>query len=278
MIKLKHLLNEAFHLPPDVDHEAELLTKFIASMFLKNLKSRTLNTKTKKYGKIVREFEDYRIAKKYKEESRGLFSIKKENIKTKWGQSSFRIINKSKLLPDVILKITNGYGDHVAGYVLGDDVDVTDEIYILVDLTLFLQTYTDCIGDLKDAIKHEIRHCIQFKNNLIGLPAKKVMWRKDVDEFGNKDSGGNRQDHSRRDIEFKTNLHTYAHYIKRMLNFASPKSDWKIDFNYIVNGINKKRRFDYIGTLLEELKYMKADDPIRWKQFVKELYDLIFNQ
>lgn len=278
MINLKSLITESFELPPEMDDQSEKLAHFIASFFLKYFKTRITNAKTKSDTDIVKYNEYYRLAKQYRDEGKLLFGVMKYEEDTTWGYSNVRIFSKNRLLPDVVLKITDGYQSSNGGYV--EDVEEPQEIFILVNKSDFIKTFRKSTEELIDTVKHEIRHWHQF-TDIIGLPKTKILNKK-VDVLG-KSLKPNffgyvpKEQHHMRDIEFKTNLHTYSFYIKRFLNKNLPKSEWKKEFQDMVSG---KPLYtggnETMEMILDNLEHMMKKDQPRWRQFVKELYKLIF--
>ena len=79
-----------------------------------------------------------------------------------------------------------------------------------------------------------------------------------------------------RDIEFKTNLHTYAFYIKRYLNRNVPKPEWKKEFQDVISGHTLYAGSAMMNSIVDNLEDMMKKDKPRWHQFTKELYKLIF--
>ena len=278
MINLKSLITEAFELPSEMDIQAEKLAHFIASFFLKYFKTRISHTKTKSDTDIVKYNEYYRLAKRYRNEGKSLFGVMKYEEDTTWGYSDVRIFSKNGLLPDVVLKITDGYSSPNGGYV--EDVEEPQEIFILVNKSDFIKTFRKSTEELIDTVKHEIRHWHQF-TDIIGLPKTKILNKK-VDVLGkalkpNLFGYVPKEQHHMRDIEFKTNLHTYSFYIKRFLNRNLPKSKWKEEFNDIVSGrILNTGTDEMLSNIVDNLEHMIKKDRPRWRQFVKELYKLIF--
>lgn len=275
MIKLNIIINEAFKLPSDVEIQAEKLAQFIASIFLKKFKSVISSGSLQSDESILKFHEYYRLAKQYRNEGLLLFGVMKENEITDWGEATMRIYSKNKLLPDVILKVKEG-GSHVSndGYV--EDTKNPQEIFIMVDEFNFTHSFKKSTEELTDTIKHELRHWKQF-TDVIGLPKTKVLNRK-TDVLGFRDVHGYaaREPHYMRDIEFKPNLHSYAFHIKRYLNRNLPETQWKKEFKDMMLGVPVYTGNANVDHILDNIKNMKKKDTVRWKQFVKELYKLIF--
>jgi hypothetical protein len=278
MIKLRNIISEAFELPPEIDDQSEKLAKFIASLFLKYFKTKISNVKTKTDPNIVKYNEYYRLAKQYKDEGNQIFSIKKNIVDTKWGNSDIRVFSKDKSLPDVVLKIADGYVSSNDGYV--KDIENPKEIFILVNKQHFIKSFKQSTEELIDTVKHEIRHWHQL-TDVIGLPKTKILNKK-VDILGkalkpNFFGYVPQEQHHLRDIEFKTNVHTYAFYLKRYMNKWYAKSDWKSAFKRLVSGNwGSTTSDDMMNNIINNLEHMMTKDQPRWRQFIKELYKLIF--
>lgn len=274
MIRNFNSLDEAFNLPPELDSLTEGLAYFIASLFLKYFQTRASHGKTKKRSAIVTAHDDLRAAIQYRNEGKALFGIIGDNRQTAWGKADGLISLKSpKDFPKTVLKITDGYSFATSGYV--EEVE-PNEIYILVDRQEFINQFKGSTAELIDTIKHEVRHWKQL-NQGRGLPKTKVLNR-------NSNILGYRHDpkykatkepHYMRDIEFKTNLHTYAFYIEKYLNKTQSRSNWKTTFKALVTGASSPEDLDPIPNNLGQ---MKIRDPLRWKFFIKELYKLIFHE
>lgn len=277
MINMKSLLRESFDLPPEVNQKCELLAKFIASFFINSLKNKTQNIKTKSDKKIVRQNMEYNLATLYRAEGKKHFVVDRHPEDTKWGEANIRIISKEDGFPDTILYISTVRTVSDDGYV--DDVEEPQQIYILVDSPQFLKNFEESIKHLTDTIKHETRHWIQLTHD-IGLPKEKILNRK-TDVFGHalKPTLKNyytQQQHHMRDIEFKPNVHTYAFRIKEYLNKTFPKHQWKNEFKQLITYKRPDSHDESITLIMTALKHMYNKDKLRWRQFVKELYSLIF--
>jgi hypothetical protein len=284
MIKLKQLLNEGFDLPPDIDNRAELLSKFIVSLFLSDFEDKLSDMSRMGAGDIIKYNEYYRLTALYKKETEGMFSIKKEGVETKWGISSMTVVCNDGVLPNTVIVMGVGYNKNVDGEaphehdnVDGEDILVINHIRILIDSQKFKNNFKESITDLDDLVKHELRHWMQFKD-VIGLSKVGLLNKQDGIFGGLQNVHGyeTRDNHYMRDIEFKPNVHTYAYNIKKSLNKNSSRSDWERDFKNIVTGKGLDR-FGDIRDYINNLKNMKKKDLMRWKQFVKEVYSLIFN-
>jgi hypothetical protein len=181
-------------------------------------------------------------------------------------------------MPDVILKVTDGYSDSNGGYV--NDVDKPNEIFILVNKSDFINNFKKSTDELIDTIKHEIRHWVQF-NTFNGLPKEKILNRK-TDVLGYSMEKGKhikyRQPHHLQDLEFKTNVHSYAFLIRRFLNKNFPRSQWESKFKDMFSGTPIYTGDDVLDNKLDNIDHMRKNDNLRWRQFNKEIHELIFNK
>ena len=268
-------LNENFELHPEADELAVAAAKFIASLFLPYFKTRAEHSKTKSNESIMKYHEYYKLASQYKTEGRKLFTINSYKIDTTWGTSNFKISSKQGEFPDIILRLTNGYTYSNDGYVNVEENPLN--LYILVDMYAFIHSFKKSTNELIDTVKHELRHVVQLISKT-GLPKDKVLNRKtDLSGYG---ANLKRSEHHLRDIEFKTNLHTYAFHIKNYLNKNYPRNQWSAAFKNLISGSYQSTSINYksdkLNGILNNIDNMKRKDPVRWRQFIKELYNIIF--
>ena len=267
----KKPLTESFELPTEINIKAEILTKTIASIFLKYFE-KAISPSTNKIDKnIVIYNQFYKLTKQYYSEGTKLFNIIKTIEDTQWGMAHYKISSKDESFPDVILYITDGYPTATDG---GMNIDDIQKMYILVDRNKFLQSFMESTEELMDTVKHEIRHWYQMSNNLKGLPKVGIRSKK-FDPYGY-GKGVERSPHHMRDIEFKTNLHSTKFLMERYFNKNIPEKDWKKEFKKMVIGNKFYTDDDSLTHSLESLDDMRKKDRPRWEQFVKELYKLIF--
>lgn len=267
-------MNEGFPLPPETDAMAEKAAHYIASMFLPYFQKRIQHTKTKRAHEIVKYHEYARLATQYRKDGKPFFGTMKEDENTTWGKASMRVHPKQDTeFPDIVLKVTQGYTASNDGYV--EDVEQPQEVFILVDQIQFIKSFKKCTAELVDTIKHEVRHWLQI-NQSIGLPKRRVLNKK-IDVMGHhlapyKGYRAAREPHHRRDIEFKTNIHTYAFRLKTWMNRNIPHNEWKQAFLRMVTDNTYYTGNSEIDHLLDNIEDMKKRDKERWKLFVKELY------
>ena len=271
-------INEGFDLPKDMDEQTEKLAQFIASFYLPFFERRIKNAKTKSDKDVVKYNEYYRLAKQYREQGKSLFKVEKKVVKGhRWGDTSIVIISKNDVLPPVHLRMTNAYVLSNDGYVTGSTEENVPEVFMMVDQHHFVTKFKKSLEETTDTLKHEIRHYIQFanpfKNAYGGFPKRKLKSKK-ADAHGNINIRGYsaREKHHMRDIEFKTNVHTYAFYIKRLLNKRFPRNKWVDKFKEIVTGKITGVSIDGMDMLIDNLEHMMKTDRPRWIQFVKEIY------
>lgn len=250
------LIKEVFELPPEINTEAERLTQLIASMFGRSITGQGFLPLTKKYWNDNAPF----------------FSIKRSNKGTSWGGAQYEITSKSGLYSPVYLCVTHSDDDATSGYIHNDG----EAIYIKADEKHFTENFKTSVDELRETIKHELRHYVQIKQK-VGFPRRKLM-SKTYNIHGFTDDPRykrTRQPHHLRDIEFKTNLHSYAYYIKRSLQQSLDKGRWADQFRKIITG--QYDGDDRIKNFSDNLIDMAKRDPTRWKQFVLELWKLVFS-
>ncbi len=274
------LLTESFNLPSDMDEECDRLAEYIASFFLPYFETRISHVKTKSDDTIVKYNEYYRLAKQFRSRNKGHFQTRKKNEYTSFGPSDFVIATADQKLPLVYLKFTNGYDTSTDGRL---DVE-TFNIYIIIDKIQFIKSFKESLEDLKETIKHEVRHYIQLSNKeemninkFYGQPKDKVL-STSHDFLGYRKGSSMllRRSHELTDVEFKTNLYTYSHYIKWYLNKRFDKPSWLKAFKDMMMGNYPTTGNHALDGIIDRMKNMMIADPKRWKQFVKEMYKLIF--
>jgi len=268
-------LTENFELQVEADALATAAAKYIAALFLPYFKTRAEHSKTKSNHSIIKYNEYYRLATQYKKEGRLLFKIESYKVDTAWGLSDFRILSKQREFPDIVVRITNGFNSSNTGYVKVEENPT--ELYIIIDTYSFIHSFKKSTDELIDTVKHELRHLVQMISKT-GLPKEKVLNRT-TDLLGYNSSSSGRTAHHMRDIEFKTNLHTYAFHIKRYLNKNFPKNKWETAFKELISNNYSNNAFyrdERLNEILENIDDMKKKEPVRWRQFIKELYKLIF--
>lgn len=269
------VLLEGFDLPPDIELECNRAGEFIASLFLSHFKTKIENVKTASPEDIVKYNEYYRLALKYRNNTKSFFEIRKSHgVNSQWGEMNFIINPKNEKFPNILLKISkSGYSESVDAYVEKDDPKT---MLVLVETYNFINAFKTQTNYLKEVLKHEVRHSIQmyskWQGGMVGLPKQNV---KDLsrDVFGFNISGrGSRLPHEYRDIEFKPNVHTYAYHIKKYLNKWYPRNKWAEGFKDLLMG-KSLHSFD---RKIREIVYMfnglRESDYDRWKLYVKELY------
>ena len=153
MIMLNQII-ESFELPPEINIEAERLTQLIASMF----------------GKAVTGQGILPLTKKYWNDNAPFFSIKRSNKGTSWGETQYEITPKSGLYSPVYLCVTWDDDAATSGYILKEG----EAIYIKADEKHFTENFYRAFSELRETVKHELRHYVQLKQK-IGFPKRKLM-------------------------------------------------------------------------------------------------------
>jgi len=152
-------LTESFELPSEMNIQSEKLAKFIASLFLKDLRKEISNTKRKADYYIVKYHESYRLATQYRNEGKPLFGVIRDDEPTDWGEASLRIYSKNDVLPDALLFMTNNYHMSNDGYM--ESIEDPQKIVILVSRDNFVEQFKQSTEELISTVKHEIRHWYQ---------------------------------------------------------------------------------------------------------------------
>lgn len=158
--------------------------------------------------------------------------------------------------------------------------------------------------------RHEGRHLLQhmgnidknLRGNFYGGPKKDLRHQFNPDVRGinpngesgptskNKETGDKWQRvlHPHRDVEFKTNLYNYKEEIEQFLNNNVSKSRWREGFNdairYVTGVLDYgsfQKKYPYSSTfpytiVASHFKELYKNDRLKFNQFVKELYKLIF--
>lgn len=274
------IINEGFNLPEGTDEKIEKLTQFIGSFFLPHFENLAKNAKSKSRDVVVSQYENYNLAKKYRDVGKSLFKVEKKKTKRNFfGDASLIIHTKDGDLPEIHLKISDAYTLSNAGYVNLDD-DNDPKVFILVDKDHFYDDFKKSIYDTTETLKHEVRHYLQYtgdENTIIGLSKKKAK-SKDGDLHGIVNIRGYnaREKHHMRDIEFKPNVHTYAHYIKQHFNRTIPKSFWLRRFKNLIGKTPVFSGDEIVDTLIDNMGDMREKNESKWRQFVMEVYKEIF--
>ena len=248
MIKLGDILNEAFPLPPEIEKEADQLSKYLAALTLgKRVKSaRFIKEPT------INRFKNARL-------------------------QGVKIHSKSGILPTVYFYVRSSL-DYRSN--TGEVSEKDDNVYIVTSKKHFVRDFGRSLAELTDTVKHEMRHKLQDQRSehglMIGLPKTKVLDKKRgihgiEGQFGFHTL---QKPHHLRDIEFKTNVHTYAFYIKRHLDTV-PEEERINEFKRILLG-NNPTGDKALDGILSNIGNMLSEDPTRGRLFIKELYKLIF--
>jgi len=280
---IKKPLHEVINLPPDMDKKVEILGGFIGSFFIKYFENKMKHIKTATREWIVKYAEYLKLAKQYRDVGSRIYVVESTDELIPWGKANFRIRARDESMPHIILKIAGGYSEsHNA------DIDETKdyaEVRLLVDTQHFVKSFKKSVADTTETLRHEVVHVLQLTdpekgeiNKYWGMPKDKIM-SKDRDIFGRKTVNGRTglAAHPMRDVEFKPNLFTYSYYIRNYLNRNFSISEWKDMFKKIVMGYEVNSDNEIINNYSFGLGHVRHSDHNRWKQFVKELYIMVFS-
>lgn len=268
------MLTEKFNLPDDVKIECKRLSEYIASLFVsyfnKQIKKGKLGPNT-----LVSYHSYIRLAKQYEYNSM-YFRKFENNLESNWGKSTLMITSNSKLLPSVYITLGIHPTQSVDGYITFGEAP---KLFVLVSLTKFAKDFEESIKQLNEMIEHEVRHYIQFTsdpNRVVGLPKKSVR-DKNYDIHGDNPSGDSTP-HINKDAEFKPNLHTIVFYIEDHLNKHYSKDNWEIGFRKLISKKDRFKKTTETDTVLKWFDDIKKINVPKWKQYLKEVYSIIFNR
>lgn len=247
-------INEKFNIDIHLQDYADVLSKYIAGVIF-------LNEKIELPIKI----------KKYILDGKRQLQLEKTSHKIDRGYSNYKFSDKNKELPDCYLQIVELQNPLMT--CSANIIVKTKAIEITINKTAIIKNLDEAVSDINESLMHEMRHYVQLSKN-IGFAKKKVK-TKGYDIFGLNKNRTHQLTHQLMDIEFKPNVHTYAYYIKKYLSKYSTKKQWKDEFkNMLLNPSEEKHGvFSY---RLERLAAVRSKDPTRWKQYVKEIYQLVF--
>jgi hypothetical protein len=273
IILLKSLLLEKFALSQEYKTLADDISEVIASYIHPFFKKRTSRIKTVSDQKFVYYNLIEKKLENFKDKRKNFKISKSTNLNTTWGKGTFSIISDDIT---TIVKFSTIFSGIVSGYV---KIDSPDTMYILVNVEPFIRNFEVAFEELKLTVQHELRHIIQLKNTPnIGLP-KQSLLSKNTDIFGVHSRGNTKTQsiHPLRDIEFKTNLYEYAANIKKYLNQFFNKNEWRQAFyNCVIKFYHLAPHENNIVETVRDLKEIKKYNYPKYKQLIKELYRLIF--
>lgn len=289
LYKQHMLLESGIKLPDSISKKIDALSKYIIGIaFINYSKYQIKRVKTNK--QLIDDNLMYRLGNQYIKEGENYFEVIQEstnkfiyhftdndniicNIKAIYYEDN--TVNMysidGRFLPNVL---THKGSDYI-------------EFEIYVQKLINLKHLNSNLLEIKDIIKHEITHYLQFKRNLkwgfAGTKLKNLekVTSIPVDPTGIDLNTGDVVSHPFRPIEFKTNVHTFANTIREYLNRNYKKSDWKQGFSLFLRQHALPIKDLSVGEadlyVKRKLNSVLSLNPIRWKQYVKEIYHLIFN-
>lgn len=297
------LLTEKFEIPEVYKEISDILSNYIAGVGLYNyLKKKIKYVKIKSDSTIVNQNILLNKAKKYIFIGKKYFSVRKtfEHINGIIYLFTYKFKKKLKF-PICEVKFEKYKdGDRIVG-----GSYITESMMIKLNFPIS-ELYTNnkyVEMEVKSVLEHELRHFLQYgmsQNFVTGVPKKQInhssinLSRFDSEsiekmkqmyprQFKNLSFHGINVPHERKPIEFKPNVHTYTEIIEMFLNQNIKKSNWKKFFmTWFVNHPDYIDIYEYnwryevkqVRKILLDLK--KTDRP-RWKQYIIEIYKLIFN-
>lgn len=152
----------------------------------------------------------------------------------------------------------------------------------------------DIKNTIKEYLEHEYRHSMQVtskqKNYGMGkLDAIRTTQSQRNFDILSKLNYGKIDHHATRPLEFKTNIYTYAFHIKKFLNYTENKNHWKNLFKWLFSNeeiylksdgtkITKKQLNGRLTSISLQLNKVKSENLILYRDYIVEIYKLIFNQ
>jgi hypothetical protein len=188
---------------------------------------------------------------------------------------------------------------------------IIQTVYLdMFDLLKYNHNFNYVVSSFIGTSRHEGRHLIQYTGNInnklkgdyYGGPKKSLRHQYNPDIRGVNPNGSASQTakfkdpndqfgrviHPFRDVEFKTNLYNYKEEIEDFLNNNISKPKWREGFNDavryaagVVDYNTFRKKYPYSSTfpytvVASHFKQLYKNDRLKFNQFVKELYKLIF--
>ncbi len=289
----QHMLLEAgIKLPDSINTKIDALTKYIVGIsFVNYSKYKIKRVKTKTNKKLVDENLIYRLGTQYIKEGQKYFEIIQEST----NKFIYHFTDKDNIICNIkVIYYTEYIGNIfniIDGRFLPNKITHTGSDSIEFEIyntnLLKLKDLNSSLSEIRDIVQHEITHYLQFKRNLkwgfAGTKLKNLekITSNSVDPIGIDVNTGDVIPHPFRPIEFKTNVHTFANTIREYLNRNYKKSNWKEGFSLFLRPYSlplENLSVDESDLYVKrKLNYVLSSNPIRWKQYVKEIYQLIFN-
>jgi hypothetical protein len=294
------MITEKFDIPDNINVLCDAAGDYIVGHVLYNyLKNRVKNIKTQSDDGIVATNIIYKKSKTLIQKGKQHFkNVHVQQFFTQHGLYREKFVPKSDSFPPIFLQVTN-FND--GSTINGAYVPKVNIILITVNIQALLKSFVATHSEINGTIKHEARHFLQMThhNKSFGLPkdnlrgfggvAKNdpILKKYSVDKLGQvyKDNAPTSKilAHQFRPVEFKTNIYTYSEEIIRYLSANFKKPDWKKGFREFISNIatfylesaSRKITTD-TKRVRAALQSVKKEDPARWKQYIKEIYDLIF--
>lgn len=281
---MKSLL-ERLELPPEFNVYCEHACDYIVGYILFNItKKRIKFGKTKSADEIVTTHKLYKQGKELLSSGKQHLALKKISSDGDYG-----LVPKNKKLPTIGISIweTPDKESKVDGSYFGSH----KWIHVNVGFN-WKDTETDTllnglISEIRDTLKHELRHYYQFNNHSnFGFTKMDIRRNKMYKGADGKTAGSyEKLIHPLSPIEFKTNVYTYATHIKNYLNSNFSKRDWKNGFIELMSSKNtpeylvysmKRDAGKYTLYIRDVLIKVKNADPKLYRQYIIEIYKVIF--
>jgi predicted SprT family Zn-dependent metalloprotease len=284
---MKKIINEKLNIPDVYKPILNALVDYaIGFTLMKYTKNRIKNVKQKSPKQIVQLNILHNESKKLIRNGKQYFlSRMKELGFTKY--PSLQLKSNFKLnFPEV--RIKNSQGERIGAHGLYNPSQNIIEININIES--LVGDYSLARKFIQDVVEHEFRHYLQFKQKY-GRPKRKISAKS---TFPSVAAGG--WHHALKDVEFKTNVHTYANSIKNFLNLFFTKNQWLSKFTDIF--IKNQNQTHPISSFISLDAYIQKDyedifpeiDRVRealsiawsynrnkWKQYIVEIYKELFS-
>ena len=291
-------INEKFEIPSSAKVLLEALSKYITGYnVIEHIKYSIKNIKTKTYLEKIELMMMHKIAQQYISDGKRQFRLsKKETEESNTGNGwlaygiKFIPINHrvEKTLPAFFFK--RSFVEDFKRFTNGEYVPRKNTIFIRINAEMDTNTVAD-VEELRrsvlDTLAHEYRHFLQFTSSIktFGLGKRKIL--KNPDYIGatgkDLDSYSMVRQHSLRPLEFKTNIYSFAKTIVEFLTKNFKRSDWAAGFKTfltkdLTNSYNYRGLNDEMKHVNRQLRVViRLNDTELYKQYVKEIYKIIFH-
>lgn len=286
-------LLERLELPPELNTYCERACDYIVGLILFTVNKNLIKSnKTKSADEIVTTHKLYRKGKQLFSSGKQYFSLKKINLDSGSHLYDTGLVPKNKEMPSIgiIIETVDIEKKEIRGFYSQISNSIFMEIYFSLDEIETDNSLNKLILDIKDTLKHEMRHYYQVNNRSnFGVSKAHILRNKIYKDYLGMDKRNvinyKKLIHPLTPLEFKTNVYTYANDIKKYLNSNFSRNDWKIGFIELLNSENTIGYLNHYmhRTDIEDVVYVKynlqevkKEHPSLYKQYIIEIYKLIF--